>query len=119
MEEPDPAVIMQAVAQAPDAVVIVDTAGVICYWNLGAERIFGYCSAEMLGSSLDPIIPERLRQRHNDGFGAAIARGSSRYGDDHLLAVPALTPMAGASPSSSAWHCCVLTTDQCAMGRQS
>jgi hypothetical protein len=43
----------------------------------------------MLGSTLDPIIPERLRQRHTEGFRAAIARGSSRYGDDYLLGVPA------------------------------
>jgi hypothetical protein len=43
----------------------------------------------MAASTLDPIIPERLRQRHTEGFRSAIARGSSRYGDDDLLAVPA------------------------------
>jgi len=59
------------------------------YWNKGAERIFGYDAHEMLGSTLDPIIPERLRQRHIEGFRSAIACGSSRYGDDDLLAVPA------------------------------
>jgi len=83
-------VLVQAVAKAPDAVVIVDDSGEVRYWNKGAERIFGYQAHEMLGSTLDPIIPERLRQRHTDGFRAAIARGWSRYGDDDLLAVPAL-----------------------------
>lgn len=91
---PDPAalpaaVLAQAVAHAPDAVVIVDASGVVRYWNSGAERIFGYKAHEMLGSTLDPIIPERLRQRHTEGFEAAVARGQSRYGDDDLLAVPA------------------------------
>ncbi len=83
-------VLAQAVAKAPDAVVIVDAAGQVRYWNKGAERIFGYQAHEMLGSTLDPIIPERLRQRHTEGFQAAIARGWSRYDDDDLLAVPAL-----------------------------
>lgn len=82
-------VLAQAIAQAPDAVVIVDAAGEVRYWNKGAERIFGYQAHEMLGSTLDSIIPERLRQRHTEGFRSAIARGSSRYGDDDLLAVPA------------------------------
>jgi PAS domain S-box-containing protein len=82
-------VILAAVAHAADAVVIVDGAGTICYWNDGGARIFGYGSEEMLGSTLDAIIPERLRQRHNEAFHAAIARGATRYGAADLLAVPA------------------------------
>ena len=82
-------VVLAAVAHAPDAVVIVDAAGTICYWNDGAARIFGYRPEEMVGSTLDAIIPERLRQRHNEGFRAAMARGSTRYGAAELLAVPA------------------------------
>jgi len=84
-------VLAQAVAQAPDAVVIVDASGEVCYWNSGAERIFGYRAHEMLGSALDPTIPERLRDRRDEDFRVAIARGWSRYGGDDLLAVPALT----------------------------
>ena len=76
-------------AHAPDAVVIVDAAGIICYWNDGAARIFGYRPEEMAGSTLDAIIPERLRQRHNEGFRAAMARGSTSYGAAEPLAVPA------------------------------
>lgn len=82
-------VVLAAVAHAPDAVVIVDAAGTVCYWNDGAARIFGYGPQEMVGSALDAIIPERLRQRHNEGFRAAMARGSTRYGAAELLAVPA------------------------------
>ena len=82
-------VVLAAVAHAPDAVVIVDAAGTVCYWNDGAARIFGYGPEEMVGSTLDAIIPERLRQRHNEGFRAAMARGSTRYGAADLLAAPA------------------------------
>ena len=89
MEELDPDVVLQVAADAPDGVVIVDREGVIRYWNRGAERIFGHPASAMTGSSLDVIIPERLRQRHWEGFRAAMARGSTKY--DDLLAVPAIT----------------------------
>jgi PAS domain S-box-containing protein len=91
MEEAlEPEVVLQVAADAPDGVVIIDHEGVIRYWNRGAERIFGHPASAMTGSSLDVIIPERLRQRHWDGFRAAMARGSTKYGDDDLLAVPAI-----------------------------
>jgi PAS domain S-box-containing protein len=85
-----PQVVAQMVGAAADGVVIVDREGVINYWNQGAERIFGHLASKMIGSSLDVIIPERLRQRHGDGFRAAMARGTSKYGKDDLLAVPAI-----------------------------
>lgn len=90
MEELDPDVVLQVAAEAPDGVVIVDREGAIRYWNRGAERIFGHPASATIGSSLDVIIPERLRQRHWDGFRAAMARGSTKYGEDDLLAVPAI-----------------------------
>ncbi len=83
--------VLQLVAQAPDAVVIVDAQGMILYWNRGAERIFGHRAADVTGTTLDVIIPDRLRQRHWDGFRSAMARGTTRYADDDLLAVPAVT----------------------------
>ena len=46
-------VVLAAVAHAPDAVVIVDAAATICYWNDGAARIFGYEQDAMVGSTLD------------------------------------------------------------------
>jgi hypothetical protein len=48
------------------------------------ERAF----AALVGLLGIGLIPEQLRQRHNVGFQAAMARGWTRYGDD-LLAVPA------------------------------
>ncbi|MFJ3669758.1 PAS domain S-box protein [Streptomyces sp. NPDC090106] len=77
-------------AQAPDGIVIIDGEGLIRYWNRGAERIFGFAADDVAGRSLDVIIPEKHRKRHWDGFEEALARGSSKYGDADLLAVPAL-----------------------------
>lgn len=79
----------QAIDQAPDAILLADVAGVIRYWNRGAERLFGFSTAEALGASLDLIIPERLRERHWQGYHRVMAGAPSRYCDD-LLAVPAL-----------------------------
>ena len=72
-----------------DAVVISDASGTIIYWNLSAERIFGFSQSEALGQSLDLIIPECLRQRHNEGYNHSMETGTTRYGDK-LLTVPAL-----------------------------
>lgn len=84
-------VILRTVSESADAIVIVDRLGVIAYWNRGAGRIFGYQATEVIGSTLDVIIPERLRQRHWDAFNASMISGTSKYADGDLLAVPAIT----------------------------
>jgi len=72
-----------------EAIVVVDPAGRIVFWNAAAERIFGHREAEALGASLDLIIPERYRQRHWHGFNTVMRTGVTRYGTE-LLRVPAL-----------------------------
>jgi PAS domain S-box-containing protein len=78
----------QVVEALGDAVVICDRDGVIRFWNAAAERLFGFAPTEALGSSLDLIIPERLRERHWAGFEKALATGQTRYEHD-VLRVPA------------------------------
>ncbi len=77
------------VASVGDAVIAADAAGAIVLWNPGAERMFGYTEEEALGRSLDLITPERLRQRHWDGYHKSMATGTTRYGND-VLRVPAV-----------------------------
>jgi PAS domain S-box-containing protein len=79
----------QVVEAVGDAVVICGPDGVIRFWNAAAEHLFGFAPTEALGSSLDLIIPERLRERHWAGFDKAIAAGQTRYSHD-VLRVPAL-----------------------------
>ena len=64
-----------------DAIIAADRAGIIRVWNPGAERLFGYARQEALEQSLNLIIPERLRQRHWDGYNQVIQTGHSRYAD--------------------------------------
>ena len=78
----------QVVEALGDAVVICGPDGVIRFWNAAAERLFGFAPTEALGSSLDLIVPERLRERHWAGFDKAIAAGQTRY-DHDVLHVPA------------------------------
>lgn len=73
-----------------DAIVAADREGIIQFWNPGAQRMFGHSAEEAVGRSLDLIIPERLRERHWQGFAKVIQTGQSRYGESDLLSVPAL-----------------------------
>jgi protein-histidine pros-kinase len=49
---------------APDAIVIVDRHGHIVLVNTQTERLFGYPRAELLGQSVDLLVPERFRGHH-------------------------------------------------------
>lgn len=49
-----------------DAIVGKDLQGIVTSWNRGAEQIFGYTSAEMVGTSILQIIPEGRRSEEND-----------------------------------------------------
>lgn len=77
------------VAALGDAVVACDASGAIVLWNPAAERLFGYEESEALGQSLDIIIPQRLQQRHWDGYHKTMETGHTRYGHD-VLRVPAV-----------------------------
>ena len=81
--------LQQLVATAGDGIVVADAKGHIVLWNAAAERIFGFTAAEAMGQTLDIIIPERLRQRHWEGYHKTMATGQTRYGAD-VLRVPAV-----------------------------
>jgi two-component system sensor kinase FixL len=51
----------------PDGVVLIDAEGVICSFNPGAERIFGYEAQEVLGRNIAMLMPAPQRVAH-DGY---------------------------------------------------
>ena len=71
-----------------DAIVVADVNEQIVLWNPAATRIFGYTEQEALGNTLDLIVPERQRQKHNEGYSKSMETGTTRYGAS-LLKVPA------------------------------
>lgn len=89
MAASDSDLIATIVRQAPDAVLAADADGVIRLWNRGAERIFGVPAQRAIGQSLDLIIPEKLRERHWQGWRKVMRTGTSQYGENQLLRVPA------------------------------
>lgn len=73
-----------------DAVIFADRDGIIRLWNRAAEGIFGYTEEEVIGQSLNLIIPERQREPHWKGYGKAMLNGVTKYGSE-TLSVPAVT----------------------------
>lgn len=55
---------------APDAMVIVDKEGEIVLMNKQTQKLFGYARDELLGRSVEVLIPERHRLRHPEHRGA-------------------------------------------------
>jgi PAS domain S-box-containing protein len=68
------------VEQAPDAIIFADPQGVIQIWNNAAAELLGHPPDEVIGQSLDIIIPEHLRQAHWESFGKAVASGQTKHG---------------------------------------
>jgi PAS domain S-box-containing protein len=70
-EEPGDIRFRNLLEAAPDAMVIVDEGGRIEFVNAQTEALFGYGRAELLGRSVEVLIPERFRgghEAHRRGF---------------------------------------------------
>jgi PAS domain S-box-containing protein len=52
------------IAIASDAIISVDEHFEITLFNRGAEAIFGYAAAEVLGQPLEVLLPQRFRSAH-------------------------------------------------------
>ena len=60
-----------AVEACPNGMMMSDAAGIIVMVNSEVERLFGYRREELVGRSVDDLVPERLRghhRRHRDGY---------------------------------------------------
>jgi PAS domain S-box-containing protein len=73
---------------APDGVIVLDDAFRIVRYNKGAERIFGWSEADMLGEPLDRLLPLALRAVHRShvrGF-ASGTTDARRMGERRAIA---------------------------------
>jgi PAS domain S-box-containing protein len=62
---------------AADAIVSADVHGLVRSWNKAAERLFGWRAEEVLGRPLTMIMPQRLRDRHEQGLARVRQTGHS------------------------------------------
>jgi PAS domain S-box-containing protein len=49
---------------APDAMIVVREDGTLAFVNVQTEKLFGYAREELIGHSLDRLIPDRFRPSH-------------------------------------------------------
>lgn len=74
------------VSIAADAIISIDKDQRVTLFNAGAEKIFGYSRAEVVGAPLDILIPERLRaihRQHVERFAAGedVSRRMGEHGE--------------------------------------
>jgi len=63
---------------APNAMIMVDSAGVISFANAPAATVFGYSLSELIGRHIETLIPERFRDRHVGYRKGFLSQPSSR-----------------------------------------
>jgi len=69
---------LQAILEcAPDAMVVVDVERRIQLVNSQTERLFGFVRDELIGKSVETLVPERLRAGHPEKFATFI--GEPRF----------------------------------------
>jgi PAS domain S-box-containing protein len=77
-----------AIEAAPYAMVLVDHGGLITLVNRKTEELFGYERSELLGASVETLVPERFRGEHpnqvagylNNPAARAMGAGRDLYG---------------------------------------
>lgn len=70
---------LQAIlATVPDAMVVIDSKGLIQNFGTVAQRLFGYAEAEVLRQNVRLLMPEPYRQQHDDYLSRYLTTGEKR-----------------------------------------
>jgi PAS domain S-box-containing protein len=69
----------------PDGVLVVDSTGIISFVNRQIERLFGYTRDELVGQSIDTLVPSVLREAHETHRLGFMAKPEARAIGDRFL----------------------------------
>lgn len=58
------AIMQQLLQFSPDALIVVDAKGTILFANATSRSLFGYTREQLVGQSIDMLVPDRFRLRH-------------------------------------------------------
>ncbi|MBW1896147.1 MAG: PAS domain S-box protein [Deltaproteobacteria bacterium] len=69
----------RSVAQsANDAVILSDRHGNIVFWNMAAQKMFGFSQEEIMDQPLTILMPERYKASHKNGIESHSSKGESQ-----------------------------------------
>jgi PAS domain S-box-containing protein len=66
------------ITSALDAIIAIDSKHCVTLFNTSAENMFGYKAADILGASLDRLLPARFRAAHSNHINQFDATGFSK-----------------------------------------
>ncbi len=72
------------IAISPEAIIGLDSAYCICLFNPAAERLLGYRAAELIGQSIEQLVPERFKEHVRTVLNSqAIAETTTQLGSSY------------------------------------
>ena len=67
--------ISSIISSSQDALIVINEKSIVTTWNNSAAAIFGYTKKDMIGESIEKIIPKKFRESHFSGIKRVIANG--------------------------------------------
>lgn len=74
---------------AKDAMVVIDSEGRVVFWNTTSEKLFGWTAGQMIGQTLQRIMPKRHWKPHQTAL-ARLRQGESPRLMDKILKLEAV-----------------------------
>ena len=61
--------------KAHEAIILMDVHGCVQFWNMGAQRLYGWTANELLGKTLGPVVHDEHHPAPSDALRIVLERG--------------------------------------------